>query len=66
MGETRRSRQLTWDFRIVTIDGSWHNPDLQRPLDLGPIMATLPTFGAECRFIIAFQTSCRAVAKVGT
>ena len=22
----------------------WHNPDLQPPLELGPIMATLPTF----------------------
>ncbi len=34
----------------------WHNPDLQRPLELGPIMATLPTFGAECLLIAAFQT----------
>ncbi len=45
---------------------SWHNPDLQRPLELGPIMAALPTFGAECRVIAAFQTLCRGVAKVGT
>ena len=42
----------------------WHNPDLQRPLELGPIMATLPTFGAECRFFTAFQTQRHAVLKV--
>ncbi len=34
----------------------WHNPDLQHPLELGPIMAALPTFGAECLVIAAFQT----------
>ena len=44
----------------------WHNPDLQRPLGLGPIMAALPTFGAECLVIAAFQTWRRGVAKVGT
>ena len=44
----------------------WHNPDLQRPLELGPIMAALPTFGAECLVIAAFQTWRRGVAKVGT
>ena len=43
-----------------------HNPDLQRPLELGPIMAALPTFGAECLVIAAFQTWRRGVAKVGT
>ncbi len=42
----------------------WHNPDLQRPVWLGPIMATLPTFGVECRFIAAFQTQLQAVPKV--
>ena len=42
----------------------WHNPDLQRPLELGPIMATLPTFGAECRFTVVFQTQFQAVPKV--
>ena len=42
----------------------WHNPDLQRPLELGPIMATLPTLGAECRFTAAFQTQRQAVPKV--
>ncbi len=35
---------------------SWHNPDLQRPLGLGPITATLPTLDRECRLIGAFQT----------
>ncbi len=45
---------------------SWHNSDLQLPLELGPIMATLPTFGAECRFFTAFQTQRHAVLKVGT
>ena len=44
----------------------WHKADLQRPLGLGPITATLPTFGAECLVIAAFQTSRRGVAKVGT
>ena len=46
--------------------GIWHNPDLQPPLELGPIMATLPTFGAECLVIAAFQAWRRGVAKVGT
>ncbi len=46
--------------------GFWHNTDLQHPPELGPIMATLPTFGAECLVIAAFQTSRRGVAKVGT
>ncbi len=44
----------------------WHIADLQRPLKLGPIMAALPTFGAECLVIAAFQTWRRGVAKVGT
>ncbi len=44
----------------------WHNPDLQHPLELGPIMPALPTFGAECLVIAAFQTWRRGVAKVGT
>jgi len=35
---------------------SWHNPDLQRPLELGPIMAALPTFGAECRLPATYPT----------
>ena len=41
-----------------------HNPDLQRPAELGPFMATLPTFSAECRFTAAFQTQRQAVPKV--
>ncbi len=45
---------------------SWHNPDLQRPLELGPIMPALPTFGAECRFTTAFQTLRWHAAKVGS
>ena len=47
-------------------DGFWHKPDLQRPLELGPIMAALPTFGAECLVIAAFQTWRRGFAKVGS
>ncbi len=31
-------------------DRLWHDPDLQRLLELGPITTTLPTFGPECRF----------------
>jgi len=46
--------------------GFWHNPDLQRPLELGPIMAALPTFGAECLVIVAFQTQFRGAPKVGS
>jgi hypothetical protein len=41
---------------IQPIVSSWHNPDLQHTLELGPIMATLPTFGPECRLTGAFQT----------
>jgi len=44
----------------------WHNRDIQRPLELGPFMATLPTFGAECRFTAAFQTFRWHAAKVGS
>ena len=44
----------------------WHNPDLQRPLELGLIMAALPTFGAECLVIAAFQTQRQTVLKVGS
>ncbi len=45
---------------------SWHNPDLQHRTVLGPIMPALPTFGAECLVIAAFQTWRRGVAKVGS
>ncbi len=41
----------------------WHNPDLQRPLGLGPITATLPTFERECRFTAGNQTQFRAAAN---
>jgi hypothetical protein len=41
----------------------WHNPDLQRPLELGPIMAALPTFGAECLLTATFQARFRGVLK---
>ncbi len=34
----------------------WHNPDLQRPLELGRPTAALPTLGRVCRFIGALQT----------
>jgi hypothetical protein len=44
----------------------WHNPGLQRPLELGLIIAALPTFGAECLVIAAFQTWRIGVAKVDT
>ncbi len=33
-----------------------HNPDLQRPLGLGPITATLPTLDREGRLIAGNQT----------
>jgi len=67
----RPNTTLNASIRVIEIDGdlnvgSWHNPDLQRPLELGPIMAALPTFGAECLVIAAFQTWRRGVVKVGT
>ncbi len=42
----------------------WHIADVQRLTDLGPLTGALPTFGAECRFIGAFQTFRQAVLKV--
>ena len=42
----------------------WHNPDLQRPLGLGRLTGALSTFGAECRFTVAFQTQRQALLKV--
>ena len=38
--------------------------DVQRPLELGPLTAALPTFGAQCRFTVAFPTQRQAVLKV--
>jgi hypothetical protein len=29
----------------------WHEADLRRLPDSGPLTGALPTFGAECRFI---------------
>ena len=43
---------------------SWHIADVQRPLELGPLTAALPTFGAQCRFTGAFPTQRQAVLKV--
>ncbi len=31
--------------------GCWHEADLRRLPDSGPLTGALPTFGAECRFI---------------
>ena len=55
-----------WQRRVCCGDrlNRQHKPDLQHPLELGPIMVTLPTFGAECRLIGAFQTWPRGVPKV--
>ncbi len=44
----------------------WHEADLRRLPDSGPLTGALPTFGAECRFIAAFQTLCGGVPKVGS
>jgi hypothetical protein len=46
--------------------GSWHKADLRFAAYEGPLTGGLPTFGAECLVIAAFQTSRRGVAKVGT
>ena len=51
---------------VLSDVGSWHKPDLQRPLELGPIIAALPTFDAECLVIAAFPTQRQMVPKVGT
>ena len=64
VGPNRLTGAWTTPSADITNVACWHNPDLQRPLELGPIMATLPTFGAECLVIAAFQTRNQAVPKV--
>ena len=44
--------------------GSWHKTDAQRLTDSGRLTGALPTFGAECRFTVVFQTQFQAVSKV--
>ena len=51
----------TFDLADVA---SWHEADVQRLPGLGPLTGALPTFGAECRFNIAFPTQRQAVPKV--
>jgi hypothetical protein len=46
--------------------GFWHEADLRLAAPQGPLTVPLPTFGAECRFIAAFQTLCGGVLKVGS
>jgi hypothetical protein len=41
---------------ITRYVASWHEADVQRLPGSGPLTGALPTFGAECRFIGAFQT----------
>ncbi len=41
-----------------------HNPDFRPLAILGLLTATLPTFGAECQLIAAFQTQRQTVLKV--
>jgi hypothetical protein len=53
---TDRDQDTRYQARSVEDVGYWHMADLQRPAELGPFMATLPTFGAECLLIAAFQT----------
>jgi hypothetical protein len=42
----------------------WHIADVQRLTDSGRLTGALPTFGAECRFTVVFQTQFQAVSKV--
>ena len=42
----------------------WHKADVQPLAVLGPFTGALPTFGAECRFTVAFQTQRQTVPKV--
>ena len=44
----------------------WHEADLQHARLVGLPSVALPTFVRVCRFIAAFQTLIRGVAKVGT
>ncbi len=44
----------------------WHIADVRWLPGLGPLTGALPTFGAECRVIGAFQTLRRGVVKVGS
>ena len=46
---TDSDNDTQYQARSVENVGYWHNPDLQRPLELGPLIGALPTFGAECR-----------------
>ncbi len=43
---------------------SWHEADVQRLPGSRPLTGALPTFGAECRFTVAFQTQRQVVPKV--
>ena len=45
---------------------SWHTTDVRIAAPEGLLTGALPTFGAECLVIAAFQTWRRGVAKVGT
>ncbi len=44
----------------------WHIADVRRLRVAGPLTGALPTFGAECRVIGAFQTLRWHAAKVGS
>ncbi len=58
-----------FEARRIASEGNvviWHIADaLTRP-GVGPPIAALPTFGAECLVIAAFPTWRKGVAKVGT
>ncbi len=47
-------------------DCLWHEADLRLAAPQGPITGALPTFGAECRVTVAFQTFRWHAAKVGS
>ncbi len=47
MGANFEAGRIASDANV----GKWHNPDLQRPLGLGPITGALPTFGVQCRLL---------------
>ncbi len=52
MGANFEAGRITSEANV----GSWHKADVQPLAVLGPLTGALPTFGAECRFTVAFQT----------
>ena len=63
---TALAAQMLRDGANARNVGYWHEADLRLAAPQGPLTVPLPTFGAECRFIGAFQTLGWHAAKVGS